>query len=147
MAESTLSLDDELKQADLALKRKELRERNAWMKNPAVIAAAITGWVALGTAVFSGITSHAQSRLDRSKFEQQQRSDLEKFQQQQNATIIMETIKENIGHNSNGTAVLNEAAAMQELEMFLDAGLLTDKSGALRKMIEPYSAHRQPPAH
>jgi hypothetical protein len=72
MIEAPANIDDQLKEADLQIKLKDLEDRRRWwnwLKTPPVIAALITAWVAIASLVFGWITSHIQAQVEREKFQ------------------------------------------------------------------------------
>jgi hypothetical protein len=145
MAE-TLSIDDQIKQVDLELKqteaiakKRELEEqgRRVWtvMRNPAVIAGGIAAIATLCTAIFGWITSSIQAHAEHRN-----------FQQQLNANIILKILEVTAYHNpqSPNSPVFNYGDTLGEMRLLFDAGLLTDDTGALKKLFEPPPRKAEP---
>jgi|SRR5215469_1471774 len=134
MVDATPSIDDQIKQADLEIKKRELT-LSPWRKHPVVIAAVISGLLAIGAAVSTAagtlISSSIQAQTEQKKIKLQTELEREKYEAELSA--------ENAAPWPLST--LNGGEMMSELRMFLDAGLLRDNTGSLRKILEPTSSH------
>jgi hypothetical protein len=143
MAESR-SIDDqikqvdlELRQAELASKKRELAEQSRWtwtmMRNPAVIAGMIALLATLCTVIFGWVTSSVHEREENRR-----------FQAQLNADIITKILAQTTYHDPKSpfTSSFNYADTLSEMKLLFDAGLLTDNTGKLQKVIPPPQSAR-----
>jgi hypothetical protein len=101
----------------------ELAEKgNCWReitRNPSVV----VGLAAvLGSVIFGFITASIQEYSERAK-----------LQEQLNTSIMIDALS-----SSPRTNVGDPAQAARKLRMFLDAGLLTDENGAIKRFVNKF---------
>jgi hypothetical protein len=115
-------LQRETAQIDLELKKRELADKSSkWaiFRNPAV-------FVPISAAIASGIFGLIVASF-------QVYEDREKLQEQVNTSILIDALN---GYPRNTT--FDPAQSARKLRMFLDAGLLTDHTGALARYVNKF---------
>jgi hypothetical protein len=106
---------------ELELKKRELAEKsNRWReisRNPSVV----VGLAAvLGSGIFGLITAGFQAHSERAK-----------LQEQVNTSIMIDALS-----GSPRTNIVDPIQSARKLRMFLDAGLLTDENGAIKRFVD-----------
>jgi hypothetical protein len=114
-------IDLKLKEADLALKMLEIKNRpNTWrgiITNPVVIGAFFTAYVGISTAMVSYVTSEHQIDLDARRYVEQARLE----EQKSHAAVLLEAIK---------TGDPDKAA--ENLKFLIRSKLISDPGGNIR---------------
>jgi hypothetical protein len=124
---SDQDLDTEIKQVQLAIaqvelasKQKDLADKTSWralLRNPVVL-------VAIGSALAGGIFGQITSC-------NQTKSDRRKAQSEINSAVLTDALHLDPRNPDFGVSA-------RKIKLFLDAGVITDDNGALRRFVKSY---------